>query len=110
MATNVFCDLCEKEVGQDDSFVVESGACIMALHYECGREIQTAMTISLKRDQARGHSGETKVNVVATMHDLLPLEARIQRLESVWKLWLNEAERGSISQSTFGAMKTLLGM
>jgi NAD-dependent SIR2 family protein deacetylase len=38
------------------------------------------------------------------------LEEQVRRVSSVWRLWLNDAEKGCINQTTFDAMKNLLGM
>jgi len=111
MSTNVYCNLCEEEVGSDDSFVVETDAVVGAFHYDCGRKVWSAMAASLEKERARGRNVETTgEHHVAEMSDLAPLTQRIERLEAVWKLWLNEAEKGSISQGTFHTMKHLLGI
>jgi len=102
MATNVFCDFCEKEVERNDSFVVD-GEIVRAYHYTCGRQIVDAYFATRGRDIAA-----KRLDPEVT--DFAPLEQRIQRIETVWKLWITEAEAGRISQATFHTMKHLLGM
>ena len=100
MVTNVYCDFCEKEVGSNDSFVVD-GEIVRAYHYTCGRQITDALFAT---------RGRESMTVALEPSDLAPLERRVQRIEAVWKLWISEAESGRISQATFHTMKHLLGM
>jgi hypothetical protein len=129
MGTNVYCALCEREVGKDDSFVVETPDVVQAFHYDCGHQIWAAMTRSLGRDRARGRPLESErpeelrvgdgtrelVSIEAwkqrEMSDRLDaLEDLTKRVSSVWRLWLSDAESGSICPGTFDAMKNLLGI
>lgn len=99
MSTNVFCAFCGGEVGADDSFVVDTPKIVQAFHYGCGITVSEALA---QARRARGRCIEENTPD--------PLAERVKRLEAVWKLWLVEAEKGSISRGTFHAMKTLLGI
>ena len=132
MSTNVYCDLCEKEVGNDDSFVVDGEVRVMAFHFDCGHQVYASMSRSLvvKESAARGRAVESAVAsgdfaVGSGTNQLLPpdvwkmremserldaTESLTRKVASVWRLWLNDAERGSINPGTFDAMKNLLGM
>jgi len=114
MGTNVYCAFCEEEVGHDDSFVVETTAIVQAFHYICSDLISEA------RERARGLSVETNKDQSVESVDswkqrelserLDAVEDMTRKVTSVWRLWLNDAERGSINPGTFDAMKNLLGM
>ena len=131
MSTNVYCDLCAKEVRSDDSFVVETPDIVQAYHYECGGLIFDAMDrASTRTRRARGLESQSAVASgdlnagdgskqllqpdiwkMREMSDRLDAtEDLTKRTAAVWKLWLNDAHRGSINQGTFDAMKNLLGM
>jgi hypothetical protein len=128
MATNVYCDLCEKEVGNDDSFVVEHPLRVMALHYDCGHRILAAMSKALAQPAGSDRAveanlgdlrvgGGTREMLGPNAWKLRELEERLEstedltkRVAAVWKLWLSEAGRGSINPGTFDAMRNLLGM
>jgi hypothetical protein len=68
------------------------------IHHACAQEIAEALA-RVKRTRGRETNKQAD-----------PLEERVKRMEAVWKLWLSDAEKGSISQGTFDAMKHLLGM
>lgn len=120
--TNVYCALCEGEVGRDDSFVVERPDIVQALHFNCGNQISVAMA------KAIGSTPAPAREFVPPLHDptqhetmaawkmretedrLDALEDLTRRVASVWRLWLNDAETGSINPSTFDGMKALLGI
>ena len=120
VGTNVYCDLCGTQVVKDDSFVVETDEFVRAFHLQCGAKISLAFRESL--DRARGQEfvpGEHQ----SLQHESMAswkqreMEERLEALEdltrkvaSVWRLWLNDAESGSINPGTFDAMKHLLGI
>jgi hypothetical protein len=123
MGTNVYCAMCEEEVGKADSFVVETPTIVQAFHFDCARQIQEAMSKSVVRGLESTASGDFKAG--DGTRELLPpevwkmreMEERLEAVEvmtrkiaSVWRLWLNDAERGSINHGTFDAMKNLLGI
>jgi hypothetical protein len=106
-----YCDLCKNETGDGDSFSVERGGHVAVFHYECGQQIHLAL---LKSHEADGRSYEAEVSDDWKQREaeerLKAVEEQVQRVTSVWRLWLNDAARGSINPGTFDAMKTLLGM
>jgi len=124
MVTNIYCDLCEEEVGNDDSFAVDGEVRVMVFHFDCGHQVYTAMS------RARGIAVESAVassdfTVGSDTNQLPPpdvwkmremsdrldaTESLTRKVASVWRLWLNDAESGSINPGTFDAMKNLLGM
>jgi len=128
MSTNVYCDLCGKEVRHDDSFVVETKYVVHAYHNTCGQRIADALVRSLKRDSEPVGSPQacaldfpagdgTRELLPPDIWKLRDLEDRlaasetlVRQVASVWRLWLSDAEKGAINPGTFNAMRTLLGM
>lgn len=101
-----FCGSCGKQLDENCVRVDESdpgsGFC-----YGCAERIARAFL------QARGRSQEmnTPEGQIKSMSDRLDaLEDLTGKVASVWRLWLNDAEKGRINPGTFDAMKTLLGM
>jgi uncharacterized alpha-E superfamily protein len=92
-----FCGLCS-EVVTDEFVLAEEDNPRSAFHYPCAQKIAEALA---KVKRTRGRETNKQAD---------PLEERVKRMEAVWKLWLSDAEKGSISQGTFDAMKHLLGM
>ena len=99
--TNVYCDLCRKEVGHGDSFVVQHPEMVGAFHFDCGRMIVEAF---------EGYTNEPRGNLREILDRLDATEDLARRTASVWRLWLNDGRRGSINPTTFDAMANLLGM
>jgi hypothetical protein len=113
VGTNVYCALCEKEVGKDDSFVVENPDVVQAFHIVCGEQIRAAMHKAM--EPARGqrkiaHSATTEWRLREIEERLDATEDLTKRTAAVWKLWLSEAGSGSINPGTFDAMRNLLGI
>ena len=101
-----FCGLCGTELGDDCIRVVEddpgSGFC-----YVCAEKIAQAFL------QARGQPREVntpEAQIKFMSERLDALEDLTGKVASVWRLWLNDAEKGRINPGTFDAMKTLLGI
>jgi hypothetical protein len=116
MGTNVYCDMCAKTVGHDDSFVVESVSRVAAFHFECGALVYNAMQAAILRDGGnlpapRGKSAPSSDWKLREMEERLDaVESLARRTASVWRLWLNDAEKGAVNPGTFDAMKNLLGI
>lgn len=123
MSTNVYCALCEMEVGKDDSFVVETPDIVHAFHFNCGGRISAAMSAAV--EPARGQEvGEFIPGEHVSTEHVSQSEWRFRKIEerldatedltkrtaAVWKLWLSEAGRGSINPGTFDAMRNLMGI
>ena len=103
-----YCGLCGEPTEEGDADHVRAveddpGS---GYHVRCAQQIADALA---KFKQARGRCVES-TRVALEPRDLEPLESRVRRLEAVWKLWLNDAEKGTINPGTFNTMKTLLGI
>ncbi len=121
--SQVYCAVCEGEVGKDDSFVVETPDVVKVLHFNCGHRVQVAMSAAWAsaRGQETGeftpgehqpteHVGQGEWRLRKIEERLDATEDLTKRTAAVWKLWLSEAGSGSINPGTFDAMRTLMGM
>lgn len=108
MSYDYFCGLCGDGTTDENSVRAVEDDPGSAFHFECADKIAEAVA---RGRQARGRCVERSGQKIALEQlDLEPVLARIQRMEAVWKLWISDAEKGSITPGTFNTMKHLMGI
>lgn len=115
MSCTYFCGYCGDDPG-DQGVYVEKDDPGTVFCWDCAEAIGEAF-LAAACEKARGESDTPDKNVASDAWAIRELRDRLDALEdanrrvtSVWRLWLNDAQKGAINPGTFDTMRNLLGM